>query len=90
MEIFLDEVDSSVVMLIFIFDTVVKMIVEPYSAEVGCWLSGPIFTPITTGLTVILSESYPGASFSSLPKKSSDTFLDRYSYARKMKLFSPA
>ena len=48
MEIFLDEVDSSVVMLIFIFDTVVKMIVEPYSAEVGCWLSGPILTPITT------------------------------------------
>ena len=48
MEIFLDEVDSSVVMLIFIFDTVVKMIIEPYSVEVGCWLSGPIFTPITT------------------------------------------
>jgi len=32
MEIFLDEVDSSVVMLIFIFDTVVKMIVEPFSS----------------------------------------------------------
>ena len=32
MEIVLDEVDSSVVMLIFIFDTVVKMIVELFSS----------------------------------------------------------